>query len=148
MREINFETSVTVRLIEGVRLIQVSLYLTPGWIGIYKFCFLRRGKARVPGKNLSEQRREPTTNSTHIIMASMYIGGRSLLLPLSTSVTSCTKIQIMHFRSSEGNRGLKYGSCLWYGVDIFWNHPKTQRLKRTQRSQRVKKELKDKAFKF
>ena len=30
---------------------------------------------------------------------------------------------IMHFGSSEGNRGLKYGSCLWYGMDVFWNRP-------------------------
>ena len=27
---------------------------------------LERGKPEYPGKNLSEQRREPTTNSTHI----------------------------------------------------------------------------------
>ena len=29
----------------------------------------------------------------------------------------------MHFGSSEGNRGLKYGRCLRYGMDIFWNRP-------------------------
>jgi len=28
--------------------------------------FEERGKAEYPGKNLSEQRREPATNSTHI----------------------------------------------------------------------------------
>jgi len=28
--------------------------------------FEERGKPEYPGKNLSEQRREPTTNSTHI----------------------------------------------------------------------------------
>ena len=32
--------------------------------------FEKRGKADYPEKNLLEQRREPTTNSTHIIMAS------------------------------------------------------------------------------
>ena len=31
--------------------------------------FEERGKPEYPEKNLSEQRREPTTNSTHIIMA-------------------------------------------------------------------------------
>ena len=33
--------------------------------------FEKRGKPDYPEKNLLEQRREPTTNSTHIIMASM-----------------------------------------------------------------------------
>ena len=32
--------------------------------------FEKRGKLDYPEKNLLEQRREPTTNSTHIIMAS------------------------------------------------------------------------------
>ena len=36
-------------------------------IGIWKCWFLRRGENRsTRGKNLSEQRREPTTNSTHM----------------------------------------------------------------------------------
>ena len=30
---------------------------------------------------------------------------------------------ITHFGNSEGNRGLKYGSCLWYGTEIFCNRP-------------------------
>ena len=29
----------------------------------------------------------------------------------------------MHFGISEGMGGLKYGSCLWLGMDIFWNCP-------------------------
>jgi len=29
----------------------------------------------------------------------------------------------MHFGSSEGNRGLKYGSCGMVYMDIFWNCP-------------------------
>ena len=33
--------------------------------------FEKRGKPEYPEKNLLEQKREPTTNSTHIIMASM-----------------------------------------------------------------------------
>ena len=33
--------------------------------------FKRKGKTEVQGENLSQQRREPTTNSTHITMASM-----------------------------------------------------------------------------
>ena len=35
-------------------------------IRIWKSWFLRRGKPEYPEKNLSEQSREPTTNSTHL----------------------------------------------------------------------------------
>ena len=38
----------------------------PDRIGIWKCWFLRRGKPEYPEKILSEQGREPTTNSTHI----------------------------------------------------------------------------------
>jgi len=39
----------------------------PDRIGIWKMLvFEERGKPEYPEKNLSEQRREPTTNSTHI----------------------------------------------------------------------------------
>ena len=39
----------------------------PARIGIWKCWFLRSGgKLKYPGKDLSEQRREPTTNSTRI----------------------------------------------------------------------------------
>ena len=41
--------------------------------------FEERGKPEYPNKNLAEQRREPTTNSTHI-------GGRRVLSPLSRVV--------------------------------------------------------------
>ena len=41
--------------------------LYPDRIGIWKvLVFAERGKPEYPEKNLSEQRREPTTNSTHI----------------------------------------------------------------------------------
>ena len=34
---------------------------------------------------------------------------------------------IMHFGNSKdqvgGGGGIKYGSCPWYGMDIFWNCP-------------------------
>ena len=29
----------------------------------------------------------------------------------------------MHFGISKGMRELKYGSCPWLGMDIFWNRP-------------------------
>ena len=29
----------------------------------------------------------------------------------------------MHFGNSEGKGGLKHGSRLWLGMDIFWNCP-------------------------
>ena len=39
----------------------------PDRIGIWKcWCFVERGKLEYPDKNLSEQGREPTTNSTQI----------------------------------------------------------------------------------
>ena len=38
----------------------------PDRIGIWNGWFLGEGKTGVPGENLSEQEREPTTNSTHI----------------------------------------------------------------------------------
>ena len=30
---------------------------------------------------------------------------------------------ITHFGNSEGKGRLNYGSCPWYGIDIFWNPP-------------------------
>ena len=49
--------------------------------------FEERGKPEYPEKNLSEQRREPTTNSTHIWRRHQdlnpgHIGGRRVLSPL------------------------------------------------------------------
>ena len=49
--------------------------------------FEERGKPEYPEKNLSEQRREPTTNSTHIWRQRQdfnpgHIGGRRALSPL------------------------------------------------------------------
>ena len=48
--------------------------------------FEERGKPEYPGKNLSEQRREPT-NSTHILTPTVeinpgHIGGRQVLSPV------------------------------------------------------------------
>jgi len=43
------------------------IYLIPGRIGIWKCWFLgERGKPEYLEKNLSQQGREPTTNSTHM----------------------------------------------------------------------------------
>ena len=49
--------------------------------------FEERGKPEYPEKNLSEQGREPTTNSTHILRRRLdlnpgHIGGRRVLSPL------------------------------------------------------------------
>jgi len=30
---------------------------------------------------------------------------------------------VTHSGISEGKGGLKHGSCLWLGMDIFWNCP-------------------------
>ena len=53
--------------------------------------FEESGKPEYPEKNLSEQRREPTTNSTHIwrrVRESNlgHIGGRRVLSPLPHSI--------------------------------------------------------------
>ena len=38
----------------------------------------------------------------------------------------------MHFGISEGKGGLKHGSRLWLGMDIFWNCPFTLTKKLTK----------------
>ena len=58
------------------------VYLIRGWL-----VFEERGKPEYPEKNLSEQRREPTTNSTHMQRRRQdsnpgHIGGRRVLSPL------------------------------------------------------------------
>ena len=64
------------------------VYLIPGRIGIWKrWFFEERGKPEYAEKNLSEQRREPTTNLTHIWRLRRdlnpgHIGGRRTLSPL------------------------------------------------------------------
>ena len=61
----------------------------PDRIGIWKcmLVFKERGKPEYPEKNLSEQGREATTNSTHIWRRHQdlnpgHIGGRRVLSPL------------------------------------------------------------------
>ena len=61
--------------------------------------FEERGKPEYPEKNLSEQRREPTTNSTHILRRvresiPSHIGGRRVLWPLRHS---CSLMRIKTF---------------------------------------------------
>ena len=58
------------------------VYLFPGWL-----VFEETGKPEYPEKNLSDQRREPTTNSTHMQRRRLdsnpgHIGGRRVLSPL------------------------------------------------------------------
>ena len=49
----------------------ITSSLIPSRTGIWKCCFFKeRGKTEYPKKNLWEQRREPTTNSTNPHMAS------------------------------------------------------------------------------
>ena len=69
--------------------------LHPDRIGIWKCCFFfgERGKPEYPEKNLSEQSREPTTNSTHIWRRDLesnpgHIGGRRVLSPLRQPCSS------------------------------------------------------------
>ena len=60
----------------------------PGRIGsLEMLVFEERGKPEYPEKNLLEQRREPTTNSTHMWRSDQdlnlgHTGGRRLLSPL------------------------------------------------------------------
>ena len=56
-------------------------------------CFEERGKPKYPDKNLSEQWREPTTNSTHVwlrrrVFNPGHIGGRGVFSPLHQPYSS------------------------------------------------------------
>ena len=79
------------------------VYLIPGWL-----VFEQRGKPEHPEKNLSEQRREPTTNVTHIWRRRQdsnpgHIGGKRVLSPLrhpcSLLVWQLTFLSISQFFS-------------------------------------------------
>ena len=64
----------------------VSLRFRSNW-NLEVLVFEERGKPEYPEKNLSEQGREPTTNSTHIWRRRQdsnpgHIGGRTVLSPL------------------------------------------------------------------
>ena len=67
----------------------MALRLPDSWSNwnLEMLVFEERGKPEYPEKNLSEQRREPTTNSTHIRRRRRdlnpgHIGGRRALSPL------------------------------------------------------------------
>ena len=67
----------------------VVLRLPDSWSNwnLEMLVFEKRGKPEYPEKNLSEQGREPTTNSTHIWRRRRdlnpgHIGGRQVLSPL------------------------------------------------------------------
>ena len=75
--------------------------------------FKERGKPEYPEKNLSEQGREPTTNSTHIWRRRQdsnpgHIGGRRVLSPLLHPCSSSTLL----FKCIKGN-GPDYISSLF-----------------------------------
>ena len=82
--------------------------------------FEERGKAEYPGKNLSEQRREPT-NSTHIWhwgwkLNLGQIGGRWVLSPLRHH---CSMSRFLpHFRMHANEQVLKYKNDWW--CCIYW----------------------------
>ena len=68
---------------------KVVLRLPDSWSNwnLELLVFQERGKPEYPEKNLSEQSREPTTNSTHILRRRRdlnpgHIGGRRALSPL------------------------------------------------------------------
>ena len=68
---------------------KVVLRLPDSWSNwnLELLVFQERGKPEYPEKNLSEQRREPITNSTHILRRRQdlnpgHIGGRRALSPL------------------------------------------------------------------
>ena len=86
---------------KGVRTFQIELEfgnvgffpppkLGKSALGTRLLVFEERGKAEYPEENLSEQRREPTTNSTHIWLRRRernpgHIGRRRALSPLSAA---------------------------------------------------------------
>ena len=82
-------------ILEAAQLLLVVLHLPYSNWNLEVFGFEGRGKLEYPGKNLSEQRREPTTNSTHIWCRCQdlnlgHIDGRQVL---STLCHCCSKFQ-------------------------------------------------------
>ena len=84
-------------ILEAAQLLLVVLHLPYSWSNwnLEVFGFEGRGKPEYPVKNLSEQRREPTTNSTHIWCRCQdlnlgHIDGRQVL---STLCHCCSKFQ-------------------------------------------------------
>ena len=77
--------------------------------------FEERGKPEYPEKNLSEQRREPKTNSTHIWHQDResnpgHIGGRRALSPLPIPAPLATKSGLKHWSWWTFSRSL----VTWY----------------------------------
>ena len=111
--------------------------------------FEERGKPEYPEKNLSEQEREPTTNSTHIWRGRRdlnpgHIGGRRVLSPLHhpcspgatfaprKNLISTTKVWQ---KSSQAGRKMEKGrfkiSCSF--VDEIFTRAKTQTVSQLRR---------------
>ena len=71
--------------------------------------FEERGKPEYPKKNLSEERKEPTTNSTHIWRCCRdlnpgHIGGRRELSPLRHPLLSFTAHETVILQSRQVKR--------------------------------------------
>jgi len=76
--------------------------------------FEERGKPEYPEKNLSEQNREPTTNSTHVRESNpVHSGGRRALLPLRDPCSP--QIHQMHL-SLPNNTG--HIRILGFGLEL------------------------------
>ena len=87
----------------------VSVRSRSNW-NLEEFVFMERGKPKYPEKNLPYERREPTTNSTHIWGQRQNlnpgdIGGRRVLLPPGHSWLYSI------FVDGEGMRGWGKGTC-------------------------------------
>ena len=87
--------------------------------------FAVRGKPEYPEKNLSEQRREPTTNSTHIWRRFResnpgHIGGRRVLSPLRHPWDTDTYIFTWSIHEVKNNQMVKE-----YWERVLWNTCKT-----------------------
>ena len=85
---------------------KVVLRLPDSWsnCNLEMLVFEERGKPEYPERNLSEQRREPTTNSTHIWRRRRdlnpgHIGGRRALTPLRHPLVyqNCVKVITFYF---------------------------------------------------
>ena len=90
----------------------VVLRLPDSWLNwnLEMLVFEKRGKPEYPEKNLSEQGREPTTNSTHIWRQRRdlnpgHIAGRRVLSPLRHPCSPNAKGRLF-FRLIEVNDGL------------------------------------------
>ena len=96
--------------------------------------FEERGKPEYPEKNLSEQRSEPTTNSTHVWRRRRDLNpgqtdGRRALPPLRHPLLPMRTLHLLHIYPRENLRNFEvplnifYRRMSWYLPTRHWRRP-------------------------